>query len=851
MHIQALNKNWKLRSEELYYDKGYYAEVSEKRDGWYDVKTLPCDIHVPLIEKGEMGDPVIADNCFKCEWIENRSWWFKKVFKAGKELTKSQNSELVIDRLDAEADLFLNGVHLGHHKSATFPFRKDIRDILNEGENTLVIRVTLGLESYSEIELSKIKDFIHAVYKSSGEPRGDERRVFVRKPAYVYGWDWNLRIATCGIKGDAKIEAYNEIAIRNVKFTTNKLSIESAEVTIEAEIDNLYPIETLNAVMDLEISFEGSAVQTMQKDLFMTAGINYVTFNLTIDEPKLWWPNGMGEQDLYKIKISASTPKGSSDDYEFKAGIRTVKLNTDKIDDSSRMFFFEINGVPLFGKGGNWETPDSLYGRITDEKYERLISEAKEANFNMFRFNGVNAYERDYFYDCCDRYGILIWQDFTFSCSAYPDEVEWFRHEVEKEIDYQTKRLRNHPCIALWNGSNECQWTLTRFSKGGDSYFEGDKKPASPGGTIMWNEIMPRTIHNNCPDIPYWNSSPFGGKDLNSDEYGSNHRWQTGFMNDDMMVRITPEKYDKIACKFIAEFGCVGPTKKSTIYKYYGSENIDIESSVWKLHTNTFEKETIKAAIAKHYTNPESLSLDGYLLYAGLFQGLMLGYAFESMRNAKNNYGGLVWSFNDCWGEVGWSIIDYYLVRKISFYFVKRALAHKRLILRESQNMVNVICLNDTRELLEFDLEFGYQTFEGEKKNSEVKKVVVQPSSKAVIIAKFKKGSHDILKGAYYAWPNEKSGMIPALLRSTDFKDLQILQPEIRVSDLKVSGESTVFKVTSDKYVHGLHFGFRDDVLLSDEYFDLLAGESREIIISGIDAPSSIDKINPKYVYVR
>jgi len=845
MYFLELNKNWKLRSEELYYDKAYYSEVSEKEDGWYDVSSLPCDIHVPLIEKDEMGDPVVADNCFKCEWIEKKSWWFKKVFKAGKELIRTTNSELVIKNLDSEADLFLNGVHLGHHSSSTFPFRKDVRDILKEGNNILLIRVSSGLEHYNEFDLAKIKDYVHAVYKSSGEPRGDERRVFVRKPAYTYGWDWNPRIATCGIMSGVKIETYNEIAIRNAKFTTMKLTGDKAEITVVAEVDNLYPAETLNAVIGLEIGFEGKPIKTLQKDVFMTAGINYVTFDLVIDDARLWWPNGMGKQDLYNVKLSARTAKGSIGEYEFKTGIRTIKLNTDKIDEKSRMFFFEINSVPVFCKGGNWETPDSLYGRIPDEKYEKLVNEAKEANFNMFRFNGVNAYERDYFYECCDRNGIMIWQDFTFSCAAYPDDVRWFRHEVEKEIDFQTKRLRNHPCVTLWNGSNECQWTLDKFSQGGKSYFEGDKKPASSGGTLMWNEIIPRIVHNNSPDIPYWNSSPFGGKDLNCDEYGNNHRWHAGFMNDDTMVRITPEEYDKIACKFIAEFGCVGPTKISTLYKYYGSKDIEIGSDIWKLHTNTFEKNTIKAAIQKHYRDPGSLSLKGYLLYAGMFQGLMLGYAFESMRNAENNYGGLVWSYNDCWGEIGWSVIDYYLVRKISYYFVKRALAHKRLILRESGKKIDIICLNDTREELEFELEYGYQTFEGEKKDAKMQRVTVPPHSKSTVVISFQKGPYDIQKGIYYAWPDEKSGMIPTFLRSADFKDLKVCEPNISVTDMKEIKGNTVFKITSDQYVHGVHFGLDDSIRLSDDYFDLLAGEVREITIYDEKPPGSIE---PKYI---
>ena len=847
MHVHELSNDWELRCEELYYDSSWYQKVIEKNDGWLAVKTLPCDIHVPLIDGGIIDDPVVADNSRKCEWIEDRSWWFRKVFTAEKELLDYQVNELVADGLDAEADVFLNGSCLGHHRSETYPFRKEVKDVLREGENVLVIRVTSGLEHYNQNDLSIIKDFISCEYKRGRGPQGDDRRVFVRKPSYVYGWDWNPRLATCGIMGNVRIESFNEIAVRGVRFTTESIRDRQADICVEAEIENLYPANTVDAAAELDILFDGVSVKSMKKEVYMTSGLNYLTFQLTIDDPKLWWPSGMGEQDLYTVAVKASTAGSRTEFREFKAGIRTVELNTEKIDNGGRMFAFEINGIKTFCKGGNWETPDSLYGRVTDVKYERLVQEAKEANFNMFRFNGVNAYERDFFYDCCDRHGILIWQDFAFSCAAYPDELDWFRTEVEREVDYQTRRLRNHPCIALWCGNNECQGLMLACHE--KNFSTGEKKPVSPGGAILYNSIMPRIIKENSSKIPYWNSSPFGDIDADGGECGDQHHWVPGFMDADIDKRVIPGQYEKRVCKFVSEFGCIGPPRKSSLFKYCGSENVDIGGSIWKMHTNTWEKDTVKVGIARHYADPESLSLEDYLLYAGLFQGVMLSYAFESMRCAKFNHGALMFSYNDCWGEIGWSIVDYYLVRKISYYFVKRALAHTKLAMRENGGEISIICMNDTREALEFEIEFGYVTFEGDKKNVAIKKVTVDPFTKAVVAARMKKQAYDDSRGVYYVKTDDKNGIIPAVLRTADFRQMNVPRPEVRVSGVEESRGKSVFTVSSDTFVHGVHFELGDDVLLSDEYFDLLPGEMRKVTAVTGERRVSIGEIEPRYIF--
>ena len=846
MRAYDLSAEWQLRQEALHCAASQQATVAERLEGWLAVPCLPCDVHVPLIEAGLIGDPVVADNCLRCEWIEDRSWWFRKVFHAGKELRETRNSELVVEGLDAKADLFLNGEHLGHHASAMYPFRLDVRDRLREGANVLLIRVTSGLEYFSDLDVAKIKDYVSCEYKRGRGPRGDNRRVLLRKPQYVYGWDWNPRLATCGIMGKARLEAYDDIAIRDASFTTTRLMGKEAQVRIEVEIEYLHPIATADAMVGVEMRFGGDLVAAAEQDLFARSGINFVTFDLTLDEPHLWWPNGMGAQDLYSVSINVQTTAGAGATRELTCGVRTITLDTARLDANSRRFAIEVNGVRIFCKGANWETPDSIYGRVTDATYERLVGAAREAHFNMFRVNGCNAYERDTFYECCDRHGILVWQDFIgFSCAAYPDDLAWFRREVECEVDYQTRRLRNHPCLALWCGNNECHGHLATYHPGG--YWAGSKKPASPGGTVIYNEIMPRLVHTNCPAIPYWNSSPYGGTtDLESNDYGDRHHWI--FMSREMEERISPQEYDKIACKFVSEFGCIGPTKKASLVRYYGGAEVDRAGSIWRMHTNTFEKDTIAAALRKHYIEPLGLSLDEYLLYAGLFQGLTLGYAMESMRLAHNNYGALVWSFNDAWGEVGWSIIDYYGVRKIAYPFVKRALEPAKLILREKDGEITVACLNDSRERLEFELEYGYMTLAGDKQDVAHRTVTVKPLTKATVVACMKKGPHDTRAGMYYALTDGGCAIRPAALRASEFRTLRGPPATVRLTDWEACGGSVRFTVSSATYAHAVHFGLPDDVTPSDEYFDLLPGESRQITLPTGSGPLSREAVVPRAV---
>ena len=733
--------------------------------------------------------------------------------------------ELTIESLNAEADIFLNGFHLGHHKSAFYAFLKDLKEFLKKGENILIVRVSSGLEYVSELDYTGIKKCISTESDGDRGDRGDKRRAFIRKPQYVYGWDWGPRVATCGIMKGAYIKVYKKLAVRGVQVVTRSVD-KDAELSFEIELENLHPFSSMDGKLKVEVLFGDENVVDIEQEVLLRSGLNYFSYSALVKNAKLWWPNGMGAQHLYTVKISAVSGKANDEFPTFKYGIRTLKLNLDKIVADEHTFAIEINGIKAFCKGGNWIPADSIYARVTDQKYDNLILEAKKANFNMLRIWGGGIYERDIFYEKCDEYGIMIWHDFMFSCAIYPDNLEWFRYEVEKEINYQTKRLRNFSSIVLWCGNNENTWAF-------DEWWIDDMKAPFYGGTVCYNEIAPRIVQLNCPNIPYWNSSPYGGKHPNGNAVGDRHHWSDCTMNQEMEKRITPEEYDKIEAKFISEYGYIGPCRKSSILKYHGGEPLDRKGSIWQLHNNTFEKETVPAGIAKHYIDPDSLDIDQYLLYASLCQGLMYSYSLEAIRFKENCWGSLFWMYDDCWGEVGWTIIDYYQKRKPSYYYVRRAFAAKNLILRELDGLIKVMGINDTDEAIELKVEYGYLTFDGSDKKSSNATIKLEPHSRNLVL-NFDKGTYDLTKGTYFITPVcSLSDILPTTFRAGDFRKLAVGKADVKVSNFEQYGNDLKFTVSSDTFAHAVHFNLDEDIHLSDEYFDLLPSNRREIIVYG------------------
>jgi len=556
--------------------------------------------------------------------------------------------------------------------------------------------------------------------------------------------------------------------------------------------------------------------------MLLRSGLNFVTLEIPIADPACWWPNGLGKQDLYHVDSALDVEGQCVSRWSKRFGLRFVELNT------SGEFAFVINGRKVTCRGANWIPADALYARVDRAAYDTLVREARDANFNMLRIWGGGLYERDAFYEACDRYGIMVWHDFMFACSPYPDHLDSFRIEVEREADYQTKRLRNHACITLWCGNNENSWGFR------DWWHEQTQR-----GAHLYNTILPRVVQRNCPEIPYWNSSPYGGDDPNSSDVGDRHHWHDCMMNPEMEKRITPEEYDKCESLFVSEFGYVGACGKESTLEYLDGASFDPAGLTWQHHTNTFEKDTVAAGILKHYgvdmAQVDTVTLDEYLLYSGLCQGLMLQYALESMRYHENCHGSLFWMYNDCWGEVGWTIIDYYRRRKPSWYFVRRAFAPARLILREVDDGIRVVLANGTREAIHLELEYGYVSLDGESEDLARMKVEGAALARTELVV-FERGNHDARRGLWIA--RDVSGAAvepavePAALRAVDYAQLQVTDPALAAKIVSVTEDEVTMQVKASAYAHGVRVLRPAGVCISDDFFDLFPGEVRRITLA-------------------
>ena len=551
----------------------------------------------------------------------------------------------------------------------------------------------------------------------------------------------------------------------------------------------------------------------------LTSGLNYADMDLSIEDAQLWWPSGYGEQSLYEVSVNLSCGGVHYDYPAFQYGIRTVFLDTTRVDEQNRRFTLVVNGVRIFCKGANWIPADSVYARVTREKYDRLVKESRNANFNMLRVWGGGIYECDEFYEACDKYGILLWHDFMFACAAYPDHQDWFKTLVEKELDYQTKRLRNHPSIGLWCGNNENHWIF--------GHVAGICHEKQMG--LYSSNVQARSaVHSNCPQIPFWNSSPYGGGEPNSENVGDTHYWGECMMNKEMGKRIEPAEYDRIKAKFVTEYGYPGPCSKQTMEHYFDGRSIDFQSSVWKLHTNTFEKDTVASGIEKHYLgSAESLDLDGYILYAGMVQSLMLGYSLEAIRFKEGCSGALFWMFNDTWGEVGWTIVDYDLRRKISFYGVKRAFEHEKLIIRQNGDSVCVVGCNDGAQDIDVTAEAGYLSLDGKVRRMRVVSFTVPAHSRACVYEQ-PMPREDYESGVFAVIPS-CGCFAPAWLRICDMKNMKTPKPVLRVCNTNSDGSDLLVTVTSDTFAHGVYID--GNYSCSDNYFDLLPGQCKTLRI--------------------
>jgi len=657
--VIRLDGIWKLWWFDFGYSDGQFRENYDDST-WLDAE-VPGEVHYTLLKHGLIKDPFFGKNNEKREWVEKVDWWYRKKFYVPVDF-KDKKIELVFEGLDTFATIWVNGVKVASSEDMFLPLRIDVTNVVKIGDwNTIAVR--LGAPWYET--LRRAGDFSERNLLWNG----NYARLYVRKAQYQYGWDWAVKLLTVGIWRSVKMIAYDKAVIRDVYLRTLSISDEEAEVETVIEINSL---DDYGGEIALTGKCEDSCFKIREK-IALTKGLNKFKIRFKVEKPKLWWPRGYGDQNLYEVKAELYVNGVREDCFETRFGIRTVELVTESNETpNSKVFYLKINGVKVFAKGANWIPADLLISRLSHERYKKLLELVVNANHNMLRVWGGGLVEYDEFYNLCDELGIMLWHDFQFACGHYPEDNEFLKL-VEKEVEATVRRLRNHPSIVLWCGNNEDEMF---------DYYSGfgltrQKKDF---------EVIPKVLERLDPSRPYWPSSPWGGSHPNDPSEGDRHNW-------DVYHGLKPiEHYLEDEARFLSEFGMQALPCLKTLKRFLPHDKMWPINEYWHYHFHYPEK---VIPYIMEFGDPRNLR--EYVFFSQLAQAEALKTAIEHCRRRKFKCGGaLYWSFNAPWPNMCWEIVDYYGVPKMAYYFVKRSFSPVIVSPIKKDDTVEVWIVNDT-----------------------------------------------------------------------------------------------------------------------------------------------------------
>lgn len=812
---EVLEKMEKDEPFAVYYDKAPNAFPSK---GGYIKAPVPCDVITALVNAEIIEEPFLRENTKKYLWLRDLSWWFVREFEVTQEMLSEDSIRLYVEMLDFKADIIINGKPAAHHTNTFCAFYEDIKRFLKPGTNQIIIRLTSGIED------NYPKDSV-SFYCASPNAICDQR-VHLRKPQFTYGWDWCQPVPTCGIGRNIHLEAFSGAKVAQSRVDTLSLNGNDAEVAFEFEIEKTVMTSSEEVTLEYSLSFDGEEVYTAREELLLVGGLNFHQKKVLIKEAKLWWPNGYGEQNLYTFTASC-TCRGIRNEAKVKRiGIRTVDIDHSKLEDGTRNFFFTVNGVRVFCKGGNWVPTDSVYLRTPDSSYRTLVDEGKAAGFTMLRMWGGGTYEPDCFYEYCSEDGILLMHDFMYACGFYPDHLDSFLFEAKKEADFQTKRLSHYPCMAVWTGNNEIH----------ESHTDWFPEPIAPDrfyGEKIFNYILPEAVRKNSPTIPYMPSSPYYGSVANQTDDGDVHAWSYLGRREETKFKFTYEleAFDRMPARFSSEYGFFGAQMESSVRRYLDGTDMTFDNPAWKHHGEFDRKrKSIDGAIDNHLTDFKTLDEKSYLLYSGIMQGVLYSEMAEAMRRKSYGAGDLIWMYNDCWPETGWTIIDYYLTRKVSFYFLKRAFDTKKLIVRRMDDKTEVTVINETPEAVTAELTYGYMGFDGHTTGVQTKSLTVPAHSWQQFTFDVE---GDAKKGFWFA-EAEAAGFERADSLRGYYRSYVFPEASVQIKEKKKDGDDLLVTVVSDAYVPVTALTVSDDrTHFSDNYFKLYPGVDKTVRIIG------------------
>ena len=655
--------------------------------------TVPGSVYSFLLDAGLMEDPYYRDNELRALELMEKDYSFTRHFDAPEKLLRCAHQIIRFEGVDTLADIYLNDIFIGHTDNMHITWEFDVREALREKDNLLLVK------TYSPLRYIREEDAKHHLGGSTDAMLGFPH---LRKAHCMFGWDWGPRLPDQGIWRDVQLLGWNEVRIEDVRIRQEHLLPDGRHVedapdggvaarSGELQVRLTAEVDVAGACSGKEGSGpEGGAA--VRIELTAPDGTVYEMKNgepFTVPEPQLWWPNGLGGQPLYTLKVTAAG-SGEEDSKVLRIGLRSATI-LKKPDQWGETFAVMVNGRTVFSMGADYIPEDNILSRMNRERTKKLLTDCLDAHFNTIRVWGGGFYPGDDFFELCDEMGLLVWQDFMFACANYRI-TEPFVNSITEEIRQNVRRLRHHPSLLLWCGNNEMeQFALERVYDGSDE---------TAADYLIQNEyIIPSILRDEDPDRFYWPSSPSsGGKfsDPRDPNRGDVHYWAVWHED----VPFTA--YREYFFRYLSEFGFQSLPCMETVCSFTRPEDRNLFSYVMEMHQrNSGANGKILKYLSQTYLYPTDFEL---LLYASqLLQADAIRYGVEHFRRNRGDdrcMGAVYWQLNDIWPVASWASVDYYGRWKALHYSAKRFFAPVLLSCEEtSLQSLGLTCISEPRKV--------------------------------------------------------------------------------------------------------------------------------------------------------
>lgn len=368
---------------------------------------------------------------------------------------------------------------------------------------------------------------------------------------------------------------------------------------------------------------------------------------------------------------------------------RKIEL-VQEADSVGKSFYFKIDGKPVYVKGANYIPSDVFLPRLKKEDYRKIVLSAKESNMNMLRVWGGGIYEDDAFYDLCDEYGIMVWQDFMFAGGMVPGDDEFFNN-VREEVKHQIKRLRHHPCIVVWCGNNEVDEAWHNWGWQNQFNLHGaDSAKVWNDYKRLFQDSLPVWVKQWDGTRPYTSTSPLNGWGrAKSFTEGDSHYWGVWWGLQDIEV------FENKTGRFVSEYGMQAMPNYTTTLGNTLPQDRWLFSDVLKVHQkHPTGYQNIQSYLHRYFLDSSAvkkLSLENYTYLTQCLQYYCLHNIIAIHRSKYPvNMGTLLWQLNDCWPVASWSITDYSRQPKAAWFAVKDAYRADVLPMRDSVRPIDL-----------------------------------------------------------------------------------------------------------------------------------------------------------------